>query len=373
MSFNSINDNYCDCDDGSDEPGTSACSKSTFRCVNKGYKVTAIPSSRVDDGICDCCDGSDEGLQTAACPNVCDKYASKQREMMEKVVTNFKTGNAVRSNYVEIANKAFSEASNTAATLASEITVVEQQIATLNTIVVHEELMEKSERSEQLLYTKNKINSLLNIHPLTTTQLGYMLTSLLDIFHIHSIQSLVDDIHIENVHYEEVEGTAVIPMDNEKLQFLTHLNPREVTICKELTNEYSLEILFPLCTHVFPANSNQHPILETANELLKEIIGLHKGYKEVQAAYFGVLLHIGITAAPTDALTEVSISGDIVTSTATPPPSTTTVFRNELLVQFIHQKSALTLAECIAEYPNEQKLCELHQELELVYAPHGKY
>lgn len=61
-----VNDNYCDCADGSDEPLTSACPDNKFKCRTghaldfPNHKI--IPSSRVNDGICDCCDGSDEWL-----------------------------------------------------------------------------------------------------------------------------------------------------------------------------------------------------------------------------------------------------------------------------------------------------------------------
>lgn len=69
LPFSSVNDNYCDCADGSDEIGTSACSGGEFYCVNKGYKSTKIPSSRVNDGICDCCDATDEA--PGVCENIC--------------------------------------------------------------------------------------------------------------------------------------------------------------------------------------------------------------------------------------------------------------------------------------------------------------
>jgi len=50
-----VNDDYCDCDDGLDEPGTSACN-GLFSCSQGSF----IYSTQVGDGICDCCDGTDE-------------------------------------------------------------------------------------------------------------------------------------------------------------------------------------------------------------------------------------------------------------------------------------------------------------------------
>jgi hypothetical protein len=56
-----LNDDYCDCLDGSDELSTVACSdilvqKKSFRCLD-GFM---IHSSRVKDGFYDCPDKSDE-------------------------------------------------------------------------------------------------------------------------------------------------------------------------------------------------------------------------------------------------------------------------------------------------------------------------
>jgi Glucosidase II beta subunit-like len=56
-----VNDDYCDCLDGSDELSTVACSdilvqKKSFRCLD-GFMIY---SSRVKDGVYDCPDKSDE-------------------------------------------------------------------------------------------------------------------------------------------------------------------------------------------------------------------------------------------------------------------------------------------------------------------------
>ena len=57
-----INDNYCDCPNGLDEPGTNACLNNVFYCSvgNTTNDKYSIPSTMVLDSIKDCDDGSDE-------------------------------------------------------------------------------------------------------------------------------------------------------------------------------------------------------------------------------------------------------------------------------------------------------------------------
>lgn len=107
-----INDNSCDCPDGSDEPGTAACSNldplspaqplpssssgSTnttnvlpgFWCENAGHIGTYVPFVYVNDGVCDydlCCDGSEEYSHAGGvkCENRCDSIGKEHRKLEE--------------------------------------------------------------------------------------------------------------------------------------------------------------------------------------------------------------------------------------------------------------------------------------------------
>lgn len=96
-----VNDNYCDCLDASDEPGTSACPHGQFYCANEGYIQKLIPSAWVNDGECDCCDGSDEYNSSSTCENTCGVLGEIYRQEQERHREISDKGSAIRSQYKE--------------------------------------------------------------------------------------------------------------------------------------------------------------------------------------------------------------------------------------------------------------------------------
>ncbi|OMO57820.1 hypothetical protein COLO4_35073 [Corchorus olitorius] len=109
FSKSQLNDDFCDCPDGTDEPGTSACPTAKFYCKNAGHVPQFIFSSRVNDGICDCCDGSDEYDGQVKCPNTCWEAGKVARDRLIKKITTYKEGVIVRNQEIEKAKIAIAK------------------------------------------------------------------------------------------------------------------------------------------------------------------------------------------------------------------------------------------------------------------------
>ncbi|KAF9964481.1 hypothetical protein BGZ70_006384 [Mortierella alpina] len=103
ITFSAVNDDYCDCADGSDEPGTSACGTGYFYCENVGHLPSSIKTSRVNDGVCEpeCCDGTDEYDGQVQCPNVCEEVGREARKERERVQAIQEQGSRLRKEYIQ--------------------------------------------------------------------------------------------------------------------------------------------------------------------------------------------------------------------------------------------------------------------------------
>jgi len=123
--FSFVNDDYCDCADGSDEPGTSACSQGQFYCLNVGHISGYIPTSRVNDNICDCCDGSDEqeGLN---CPNNCEELGRAAREQAEQSARLAREGFTKRIDMSKIGKESRKSKEDERSVLQAELDAAEK-------------------------------------------------------------------------------------------------------------------------------------------------------------------------------------------------------------------------------------------------------
>ena len=151
-----VNDQYCDCADGSDEPGTSACSYDVkfpkdwrFQCqtpIADHYKE--LFHSRINDGICDCCDGSDEYLGYAKCVNNCAEAAEREEREAREREARRQAGLQAKKELETKGEQIKADTERQLAEAKAELAKIEEEIAPLAIIKAQEEEKEKAEREE---------------------------------------------------------------------------------------------------------------------------------------------------------------------------------------------------------------------------------
>ncbi|PWY69569.1 hypothetical protein BO70DRAFT_365842 [Aspergillus heteromorphus CBS 117.55] len=172
--LSAVNDDYCDCPDGSDEPGTSACAHLSrnsaltpaerpgnddlelvaalpgFYCKNKGHKPSYVPFQRVNDGICDyelCCDGSDEWARVGGtkCADKCKEIGKEWRKKEEQKQKSMTAALKKKKELLDEASRQRKEVEDNIQRLEGEIQAQELKVKDLQ---VELEEVEKQEQSK---------------------------------------------------------------------------------------------------------------------------------------------------------------------------------------------------------------------------------
>ncbi|GES77552.1 glucosidase II beta subunit-like-domain-containing protein [Rhizophagus clarus] len=237
--YEAINDDYCDCVDGSDEPGTSACPNGKFFCTNSGHIPSYIPSNRVNDGVCEpeCCDGSDEYDGKIECPNICEEVGAEYRRLAEELAKTRAKGAQIKSEYIKYGIKSKQNLESDLERLktlleSAKIKVAEREAA-LKKVQEKEEAESKTKDHMRIQKCQEKIRTLREREESLHEQVDTLLSILKDMkkdhnqnYHDMAVKTAIKgyDEFVEEYEREMEENTELDQEDEIEIETLDHMH-----------------------------------------------------------------------------------------------------------------------------------------------------
>jgi len=190
-----VNDDYCDCKDGSDEPGTAACTGGSFFCLNKGHVGKTLYSSRVNDGVCDCCDGSDEWQSGGKdCPNTCSKEAQASKAILNALLEKLEVGTQMRATFVADAKAALNLAASQKQQAEQQKARAESELAQAQELKKQTSLKEEEIKQEKKRKHHDAIHQQLGLSELGEDELRALAVKLIRDGHGEPLMAAVNEV-----------------------------------------------------------------------------------------------------------------------------------------------------------------------------------
>ncbi|KAJ2843445.1 hypothetical protein IWW36_005563, partial [Coemansia brasiliensis] len=220
IDFARVNDDYCDCADGSDEPGTSACENGTFYCANRGHKPGKLRAWQVNDGVCDydiCCDGSDEWDSGTTCPDKCGEIGKQHRQLEAEKEQKQQAGAKRLQELVEQA-KQLREAKT--AELAEEQKKLEQLQEQLAEAEARKNDLEQQQRDYEANSNAGKLQALSDQHLPDIIRYRKLLSNELHLLRAHRDTLILLLKAVRSDHNPEFNDEAVLSAVSEYGEFV---------------------------------------------------------------------------------------------------------------------------------------------------------